>query len=395
MPDKKNIGVIFGGRSVEHEVSVITAHQIMDAIKAAGFDVLPIYITKEGHWYAGAPLYNLKAYSQAVFSPANLEGAYPVTLSPDRSVRQLLINPAHKKSMFGKLPALWADVFFPAVHGSFGEDGTLQGLLEMADVAYTGSGVLASAIAIDKVRTKEALRAAGLPVLDCLWFHRQAWTEDSDFVLAKAEQFSSYPLIVKPVSLGSSIGVKRCNDRQSLSEAMELAFELDSRVLVERALVDFFEINCSVMGPPERPSVCEQPAATEQVLTFEAKYKRGGKAGKSGGSKGSGTGMASLDRIIPAPIPQDLTAKIQQSAVQAFQAIGAAGVARIDFLVDKSGLYVNEINTLPGSLAFYLWEHTGIHFDQLVTMMISSAEERYRARRRTQFSFDANLLVKR
>jgi D-alanine-D-alanine ligase len=265
----------------------------------------------------------------------------------------------------------------------------------MADVVYTGSGVLASAIAIDKVRTKEALRAAGLPVLDCLVFHRQAWTEDSDVVLAKAEQFSAYPLIVKPVSLGSSIGVKRSNDRQSLSEAMELAFELDSRVLVERALVDFFEINCSVMGPPERPSVCEQPAGTEQVLTFEAKYKRGGKAGKGGGSKGSGTGMASLDRIIPAPIPQDLTAKIQQAAVRGFQAIGGAGVARIDFLVDKSGFYVNEINTLPGSLAFYLWEHTGIHFDQLVTLMIQAAEDRHRARRRTQFSFDANLLVRR
>src|SRR6185295_10704140 len=278
-----------------------------------------------------------------------------VSLSPDRSIRQLLPHPDSSKGLFKKSPRLWADVFFPAIHGSFGEDGALQGLFEMADVAYVGSGVLGSAMGMDKVRMKSLFRDSGIPVLNCLSISQEEWKTGDQSFIAKVESAYSYPVIVKPASLGSSIGVKRCEDASSLNDSIEVALRLDERALVERALVDFIEVNCSVMGPPEKASVCEQPCPSEEVLTFDAKYKRGRKGAKTASAEG---GMASLDRIIPAPIPDSLTLRIQEISVQAFRLIGASGIARLDFLLEKKdgNLYLNEINTMPGSIAFYLWE---------------------------------------
>jgi D-alanine-D-alanine ligase len=292
------------------------------------------------------------------------------------------------------VPRWWADVFFPTIHGSFGEDGTLQGLFEMAGVPYVGAGVLASAVGMDKVRMKALYRDAGLPVLECISISRVQWQEESAAFITRVEDFAAYPLIVKPVCLGSSIGVRRCENAVELRTAIEAAILLDDRVLVERALVNFVEINCAVLGPPEQASVCEQPHMSEAILSFEAKYKQGGKGRKVGGTKG---GMASLGRTIPAPISAELTTRVQDLAVQAFRVLGAAGVARIDFLfeVEREVLYLNEINTLPGSLAFYLWEASGLPFDELMRKVLRIAFDQHRIRSTTEFMFAANLLRSR
>jgi len=385
------VAVLFGGRSVEHEVSVITGHQIMDAVKAAGYRVLPIYLTKDGEWYAGDPLHNLKLFTDPAGDPLHASGVHRVSLSPDRSIRQLLIHPGARQGLFRKAPELWADVFFPCLHGSFGEDGSLQGLFELADVPYVGSGVAASAIAMDKALTKIVCRSAGIPVLDWLVCSRAEWQNGADAAVQRIEAFGAYPLIIKPVCLGSSIGVKRCDDQASLRQAIAAALILDDRVIIEPALSDFIEINCAVMGPPEQASVCEQPKTHEAILSFEAKYKRGGKGLKQANTR---SGMASLDRLIPAPIPEELAQRVQRYARQAFRAMGGAGTVRIDFLYlpSEGALYLNEPNSIPGSLAFYLWEASGIPFDNLVERLIAIALDRHKIRAQTQFSFEVNLL---
>jgi len=391
---RPTVAVLFGGRSVEHEVSVISGHQAMDALDEAGFPILPVYITKQGDWYAGEGLHNLELYREQTFHAAGLKNVYRVSLSPDRSVRQLLAHPGTSGGLLQKNPKLWADVFFPVIHGTHGEDGSLQGLFELADVAYVGSGILASAVAMDKVRTKRILESAGIPTLDCLEVSRAEWESDPDAFLTRVEAKYDYPVMAKPVALGSSVGVSRCANRPTLTEALDLALELDGRALVETALTDFIEVNCSVLGPPERTSACEQPVGYEAVLSFDDKYKHGGKKLGRGGA--GSTGMAGLARQVPAPIGHPLTAEVQELAVRAFRAIDASGVVRVDFLYDRSErqLFLNEVNTTPGSLAYYLWEEEGVRFDQLVTTLVQIALDRHESRRATVYSFSANLLTK-
>ena len=388
---EKTVAVLFGGRSVEHEVSVITGHQIMDALKAAGHRVLPIYLTKDGEWYAGESLHNLKLYTDPAGEPTSAAGVARVSLSPDRSIRQLLMHPGTRQGLFRKSPQFWAEVFFPCFHGSFGEDGSLQGLFELAAVPYVGAGVAASAISMDKALTKVICRGVGIPVLDWIVLSRAAWGQDMAGSSERIESAFPYPVIVKPVCLGSSIGVKRCHDRATLRQAIAAALVLDERVLIEPALTDFIEVNCAVMGPPERVSVCEQPITHEAILSFDAKYKRGGKGAKHAKKP---EGMAALERIIPAPISAELAQRVHHRAAQAFRVMGAAGTSRIDFLYQSDGdaLYLNEVNSIPGSLAFYLWEATGMPFDELVDTLITIALQRHQERAQTQFSFEVNLL---
>lgn len=399
------VAVLFGGRSVEHEVSVISGHQAMDALDQAGYPVLPIFITKQGDWYAGEGLRNLDLYREQTFHAAGLKNVYRVSLSPDRSVRQLIVHPGVGGGLLGgKSPKLWADVFFPVLHGTHGEDGTMQGLFELADVPYVGSGVLASALGMDKVRQKQVLKQAGIPVLECVEVSRAEWDSYADAFVGRVEAGAGYPAIVKPVCLGSSVGVTRCLDRAALRDAIDLALELDGRALVEEALTDFIEINCSVMGPPEKASACEQPMGYQEVLSFDDKYKHGGKklgsgagvAAGSGGAAAPSAGMAGQRRVVPAPIGDELTTKVQGLAVAAFHAIGASGVVRVDFLYQaaKKRLLLNEINTTPGSLSYYLWEEEGLRFDQLVTKLVAIALERHERDRATVYSFSANLLTK-
>jgi D-alanine-D-alanine ligase len=390
------VAVLFGGRSVEHEVSVISGHQVMDALDQAGFPILPIYVTKQGDWYAGEGLHNLDLYREQTFHAGGLKNVYRVSLSPDRSVRQLVVHPGAGGGLLGKSPKLWADVFFPVLHGTHGEDGTMQGLFELADVPYVGSGVLASAVGMDKVRQKRVLEQAGIPTLECVEVSRAEWAADPDAFVARAEAKFHYPVMVKPVCLGSSVGVSRCADRPALTDAIDLALELDGRALVEAALTDFIEINCSVMGPPERASACEQPMGYEAVLSFDDKYKHGGKKLGRGQAPAPSAGMAGLRRQVPALIGEALTTEVRELAVKAFRAIDASGVVRVDFLYDQAHkrLFLNEINTTPGSLSYYLWEEEGLRFDQLVTALVRIALDRHERKRATLYSFSANLLTR-
>lgn len=381
------VGMIFGGRSVEHEVSALTAHQAMAALPRDRYTPIPIYISKEGRWFTGAALMDLANYTDLEKLQTLAE---PVLFSADATQPGLLPRKApERKGLFGGKAAEPEieplDIAFPLLHGSHGEDGTIQGLLELADLPYVGCGVEASAIGMDKLMTKVALRAAGLPVLPDYALTRARWQREPDAVLTEIEAAFPYPVFVKPVSLGSSIGVSSAEDRTALQFAIDVAATYDSRVMVEPAQQNIFEINCSVLGDANeaRASVCERPVIAG-TLSYDEKYLKGGK----------GEGMKGSRRIIPADISDDLTRAIQDTAVKTFRAIGAAGVSRVDFLVhpDTGVYYVNEINTLPGSLSFYLWEPSGVSFPDLLTTLIGYAQARRREKRRSTYSFDSSLL---
>lgn len=415
------VAMIFGGRSVEHEVSVITAHQAMAALPADRFAAMPVYIARSGQWFTGDVLRDLKRYADL---DALQTVAEPVLFSADPTRPGLIYQRPQqiqeRRGLFGGLSGGRADepvfepvdVAFPLVHGSHGEDGTLQGLFELADLPYVGSGVTASAVGMDKLLAKAVWRAAGLPVVDDLAVTRARWERDADGVEAEVETRFGYPVFVKPVSLGSSIGVARAEDRAALGDALEVAATYDARIMVEPAQQQIIEINCSVLGAggEARPSVCEQPVS-EGLLSFEDKYLSTASGGKSGatelaapdGAKGGavvleggskGQGMASARRIIPAPLDPDLTRAIQAAAVRAFTVLGAAGVARVDFLVRPADgtFFVNEINTMPGSLSFYLWEAAGVPFPDLLATLISQAQVRQREKRRSTYTFESSLL---
>ena len=382
-------GVVFGGRTTEHEVSVITGHQLMEALSAAGFEVLPIYVTKAGKWLTGPGLSDIQIFRDQASLDRALAKARTVVVCPGSERGGLYLQ--SRIAGWPRLTELPVDVVFPAIHGAFGEDGALQGILEWANIPYAGSDVRASAVGMDKHLAKELVEAAGVPVLSGLVWNRQFLDDGGEQIERGIEGLGGLPVMVKPCSLGSSIGVARCSALEEVRDAVELALELDVRALVEPALQDFYEINCSVLGPPNRASVCEMPKSETGLLTFDEKYMRGGK----GKGQGKGEGMASLDRVIPAPIPDDRAVEIQALAVRVFEVLDASGVARIDFLVDRArgeSVFFNEINTVPGSFSFYLWEESGLPFDRLAEELVRIAKDRQRQKDATVFSFETPLL---
>lgn len=378
---KTTVGVIFGGRSVEHDVSVVTGHQIMNAFDAERYEVIPIYIDRDGAWFTGEPLREIKNFQGEV---SKLDGVLPTLLSPNVRQHGLVVNPT-PSGLFGKSRVQRLDVAFPAIHGSHGEDGTLQGLFELADIPYVGCGVLASAVANDKLLAKDVLRQAGVPVIDALGFTRADWLDHPDVLIAQITEKFAYPVFVKPATLGSSIGIGRAEDEKLLRAFIDVAANLDRRLLVEGAVTNCVEINCSVLGDERdiEASVLEQPVSWEQFLTYEEKYLRGGE------------GMKSADRIIPAPLSDDLTHKIQDIAIRAFRAIDGRGIARIDFLVrpESDEVFLNELNTLPGSLSFYLWEPTGLKPRDLVERLVALAQDAYAEKRRSTYNYQTNLIA--
>lgn len=379
---KTTVGVIFGGRSVEHDVSVVTGHQVMQAFDPERYEVVPVYIDRNGRWYTGEPLLNLKNYQNEIVS---LSGVEEAILSPATHHHGLIIQPLKSSSLFGKKSQIKRlDVVFPAIHGSHGEDGTLQGLLELADIPYVGCGVLASAVANDKLMTKIVLRQYGVPVIDAIAFTRAEWEADPDAIIKRILSQFEFPVFIKPVTLGSSIGIGKVNDERLLRASIDVAANLDSRILVERAVVGSVEINCAVMGSGSeiRASVLEQPVSWDAFLTYEEKYLRGGE------------GMKSAARLIPAPIDDELTEVVQRIAKQAFQAIQGRGTARIDFLVNlESGeVYLNELNTMPGSMAFYLWQEMNLPPSQVVHLLVEQARESHAEKRRNTYNYQTQLI---
>ncbi len=380
------VGVVFGSRSVEHEVSVITGQQVIAALDKSRYDVTPIYITKSGAWYTGPKLLDVANFKD---DKAVLAGCDPVTLSPDPSVGGLIVRREDKGGLFKRSrdpEVLPLDVLFPTVHGTYGEDGTLQGLFELAGIPYVGSGVLGSAVGMDKIIMKSVFRDHGLPVVKYYAATRRAWENAPDETISAIEQTLGYPVFVKPANLGSSIGITQAKNREDLHEALEVAAHYDRRFLIEAAVPSAVDINCAVLGFQElQASLCEQPAALKDFLSYEDKYMRGGKT----------SGMKGLARQIPAPISADLTRRVQQLAIQSFEMLDCRGVARVDFLLDTKTetLYINEINTLPGSIAFYLWEPLGINISALVDKLIQLAFEAHQERQRTTYSVDSPLLA--
>ena len=378
---KIRVGVVFGGMSVEHEVSIISGLQAYHAIERDKYEPVPIYITKSGAWYTGPALTDIEQYKDL---PKLLATSTEVILYTNQNGAHQLL-PA-KPSFFRKKAVDELHVIFPVTHGTFGEDGALQGLLEFQKIPYVGCDVLSSALGMDKVVMKKVINDAGLPTVDYVAFQTYQWAANRQDCLSKIESSLRYPVIVKPANLGSSVGIESAKDKEALQNALDNAFTFAEKVIIEQMIVNLKEVNCSVIGDHEgvEVSLCEEVLKTSDILSYQDKYMN--QASK---------GMSGTNRIIPANISKELTEDIQRLAKQTFLELGCSGVSRIDFLIDEDNakVYVNEINTIPGSLAFYLWEPLGKHFDQLTTELIQLALKRARVKSQLTFSYDTNLLA--
>ena len=376
---KTTIGVIFGGMSVEHEISVISALQAIKVIDSNKYQVVPIYISKDGKWYSDEKLLDVNTYKDLSSLSANCAEIYVSTHSGEFAIYQ--------KSFFKRKPVAIIQIAFPILHGTNGEDGTVQGFLELKNIPYVGSNVLASAVGMDKVVMKMVLRASDIPVVDYVWFYDKDWHKNRAELQADIEKIG-YPVIVKPANLGSSVGISKATNSEELNDAVEMAGMFTNRILVEKMVTELQEINCSVIGDNEdqQASVCEEPMRSGDILSYDDKYVSN--------SKGSSTkGMSSTKRQIPANLTDEVTAQIQDLAKKTFKVLDGAGVARIDFMVDKSdgAVYVNEINSIPGSLSFYLWEATDKKFPVLVNELINVAMKRHREKGNYMVSYNQNI----
>lgn len=381
---KTNVAVFYGCRTVEHEVSIISAVQAMRAINRDKYNVTPVYVTKNGEMYTGDALFTIEEYRNL---PELLEKCKKVYFV--REGDNVLMRDIEKK-MFKKESAVAIDVAFPVVHGTNCEDGTIQGFFEYLNLPYVGCDIISSAVGMDKAVFKDVLKNAGLPVLDCITFRAREYVANKAAICDKIAKNVGFPLIVKPVNLGSSVGITKVNSENELDSAIMLAISFADKVLVEKAITSLREINCSVLGNADEceASVCEEPFMNDEILSYEDKYM--GNSKKGGPSKG----MASLGRKIPADLSEEKSNEIRDLACKIFKAIGANGVVRIDFMIDTSTdtVYANEINTIPGSLAFYLWEATGVKYPELIDRMIELAFRRQRGRENITYTIDTNIL---
>ncbi len=363
---KTNVGVVFGGRSVENEISVITANQMIHAMDSEKYNIIPIYITKSGKWYSGDALLNVENYRDTKKLLAQCEEVYIRPNYGDTNLYRC------KKSLFRKETVAKLDVVIPTLHGTNCEDGTFQGVMEFAGIPYAGCNTLASANGMDKITMKMILKECGVPVIDYCWFSDKEWFDRQTAVVEKIENKLGYPVIVKPANLGSSVGIKAAHNKEELIDAIENAIQFTNRIIIEKYVQKLKEVNCAVLGNYYdcQPSVCEVPVRSGEILSYQDKYMNGG--GKQS------QGMQSTVREIPANLPEETTKFIQNAACETFRALSCDGVSRIDFIIDEATgeIFVNEINTIPGSLSFYLWEYSGINFSTLVDRLIEIAIRR-------------------
>lgn len=381
---KTNVAVFFGCRSVEHEVSIISAVQAMRSINREKYDVTPVYVSKDGTMYTGDALHDIEGYTKL---DELLKKVSPVTFLRTNGavVMRYLDN-----TLFSKKKDVIIDVAFPIVHGTNCEDGTMAGLFEFLGLPYVGCDIISAAVGMDKAAFKDVLKSAGLPVLDCVCFRARQYIAEKDAIISEIKEKVGFPLIIKPVNLGSSVGITKVKDEEALDDAITLAFSFADRILAEKAITSLREINCSVLGDADscEASVCEEPFMNDEILSYEDKYLGGGK--KQGASKG----MASLGRKIPADISEEMSEQIRGLAKDVFVATGSSGVVRIDFMIDtdENKVYANEINTIPGSLAFYLWEATGLSYTDMIDRLIELAFRRERNRDNLTFTINTNIL---
>lgn len=376
---KIKLCVLFGGRSVEHEVSIITALQAINKIDKVKYDVIPVYIDKEGRWYTGNMLLDIEIYKDLELLKRY---AKEVVLykKDDRFVLQ------NKKGLFKSI-ITDVDLAFPIMHGTNGEDGTLQGYLETVGIPYCESSVYASVLGQDKIFQKQVLRENNVNVVKYKWFFDKEYLTDPDKIISNIK--IDYPVIIKPATLGSSVGIGIAHNELELRECITDAIEYDSKILVEEVIENLREVNISVLGNSENQelSVIEEVGSKNELLTYEDKYVGGGKGGKL-------KGMASAKRKIPADIPLDLEKSIRRQAINAFRALNMSGVVRIDFLIDEKEniAYVNEVNTIPGSLSFYLWEKTNKNYPELLDDIINLGIVNYKEKSRKTTTFKSNIL---
>lgn len=387
---KTRVAVIFGGKSVEHEVSVISAIQAIMSMDTDKYEVIPVYMTKTNDMYIGEDLGKIASYKDI---KSLLECSEHVIML--REGNRFLLVP-YKGKKFGRKKCVEFDVAFPIVHGTNVEDGVLQGYLKTLGIPFVGPDVTSSAVGMDKFIMKTILKEYDVPVLDAKVYTMAEYAE-IEKLLTDIESDFAYPVIVKPVNLGSSVGIGVAGDRAALVQAVDDAFIYSTKIIVERAISNLREINCSVLGDENEAiaSECEEPMHTKDILSYEDKYAGGGSKNKTGvGSKGKASGMASLSRKIPAEISSEQRENIRNMAVKAFKALGCNGVSRIDFMIDEDTgkLYFNEINTIPGSLAFYLWEPIGVSYRELLDRVIQLAIKRQRLEESLTFAFDTNIL---
>lgn len=381
---KIKIGVFFGGKSVEHEVSIITAIQAIENIDKDKYDVIPIYIAKDNKMYCGHCIGDINQYK-------NIENlihiSSQITLA-QRDNKVILIR--CNKKIYESTIYDYIDIAFPIVHGTNVEDGTLQGYLKMFNIPYVGCDVISSSCGMDKYVCKCILKENNIPVLDCRCFDLKEYNENAKRIINEIEKSFLYPVIIKPVNLGSSVGIGIAKTQEELKEVIENAFIYTKKILVEKAIDNIKEINCSVIGDYEfaETSECEEPIKTDEILSFKDKYISGRKKLNEDNFMNAG-GLK-----LPADITTNVKQTIQSLSLKTFKALGCSGVIRIDFIIDKNtnSIYVNEVNTIPGSLSFHLWKQAGVSYSDLLNKLISLSLKRNREERNITYSFDSNIL---
>ena len=377
---KLKIGVIFGGETVEHEVSIISALQAIENMDRNKYDIIPIYISKDRSWYTGHMLFDIDVYKN--FDDLK-RYATQCTLVNKKGTFYL-----QKTTGLFRKDITDLDVAFPIVHGNNVEDGTIHGYLKAVGIPTVGSGVLGSALGQDKVIMKQVFKAMDIPIVDYIWFFDNEYLESADDINKSVSKLG-YPVVVKPATLGSSVGITYVKSERELAKAIEDAINYDEKIVIEKAVPNLVEVNCSVLGnyTYQQTSIIEEVLSSKDLLSYQDKYIGGGK------TKGS-KGMASASRIIPARIDQKTEEKVREISMAAFRALNLSGVCRIDFLVNKETkeVFINEPNTIPGSLSFYLWEPTGKKYSELLDDLISLAIKDYKARSKKRYSFDTNIL---
>ena len=384
---KLNIAVFFGGESVEHEVSIISAHQAIEALDKNKYNVIPVYVSKERKLYVSDLLKDISNYKDLKHL---ISQCTQVSITSEDN--RVVIRPV-KPSLFGPKELGTIDVAIPVMHGTNGEDGTIQGFFEMLKVPYAGCDLYGAAIGQDKVLQKNVLNDNNLPITNWFWVYGSEMDTHQSEILDKVHRLI-YPVIIKPARTGSSVGISIAHNDEEYLACFDEARQYDEKIITEKVVKPMREINCSVVGDSYScvASVLEEVSSVSQdeLLSFSDKYLGGSKSAKSEGSKG----MASTARIVPAPLTDEQTRLIQQLAKETFRILGTSGVCRIDFLMDADTkkVYVNEINTIPGSLAFYLWKAAGVSFSELMDKLVELALDRERRRSKMTFSYETNIL---
>lgn len=387
MSKKIKLGILFGSRSTEHEVSIISALQLAAMADPFQYEVIPVYISKKGEWYIGGALWKLETYLHFDPRKSGLTRVFPDLTARSRALMAFSRGAPFRGER--RYAAVRLDCVIPVFHGAHGEDGSMAGLLELMDLPYAATGIAGSAVGMDKVMMKRLFDGCGFPVLPDCALSRGQFEQDSEAACQFVEQRLPYPVFVKPANLGSSIGVSRADNRPQLVDALTLAFSLDRRVLIEQGLDQPIEVNCAVMGFDTEviPSVVEQPVREGDLLDFKTKYLASSQA----------SGMAALSRLIPAPISEADTQKVQATAVDIFRALDCKGVVRVDFMLDRGtgALFITEINTIPGSLAYYLWEKTGegLPYRKLIDSLVGYAMKAHQQKERVITSFQSDIIA--